>query len=132
MAKSAGRNYLVKKNGTTIASVRQKSVNWSSQMIDVTTDDDTGDTTYLADVLTGKALECSVEGLTNDDVFSDIAFSTTDADKFLDDLTIERPNGDEISGTFILSAYTETGAYQDAVTFTATLTRSGAHTFAEA
>ncbi|WP_428516280.1 phage tail tube protein [Roseovarius sp.] len=132
MAKSAGRNYLVKKGGTTIASVRQKSLNWSSQMIDVTTDDDTGDTTYLDDVLTGKALECSVEGLTNDDVFSDIAFSTTDSDKFLDDLTIERPNGDEISGAFILSAYTETGAYQDAVTFTATLTRSGAHTFTEA
>ena len=132
MAQSAGRAFAVKKGGTTIASVRSKSVTWNGTPIDTTNDDDDGATSYLSNTFANTTLEISVEGMTDDDVLSDLAFSATDSDKHLSDLTLERPNGDAISGTFIMTNYVETGAYQEAVTFTATLVRNGIHTFTPA
>ena len=132
MANSAGRAYVVKKNGTKIASVRSKSVTFNGNLIETTNDDDDGVTTYLADTFASTTLEISVEGLTDGDVLSDIAFSTTDADKHLSDVTLERPNGDAIGGTFILNNYQETGTHQDATTFTGTFVRSGIHTWTPA
>lgn len=129
MAKTAGRDFVVKKNTTAIASVRTKSVTWNGTPIDVTSDDDDGAMTYLADKFGNTSLEISVEGLTDDDVLSDLAFSATESDKFLSDLTLERANGDAISGSFILTNYVENGQYQEATTFTATLIRNGIHTF---
>lgn len=132
MAKAAGRDFALKKNSVVIASVRTKGVTWNGTAIDVTSDDDDGATTYLADAFASTTLELSVEGLTDDDVLSDLGFSTTDSDKHMSDITLERPNGDVISGTFIMTSYGETGQYQEATTFTATLVRSGAHTFTPA
>lgn len=129
MANAAGRNFVVKKSTTTIASVRSKSVTWNGTPIDTTNDDDDGATSFLADEFANTTLEISVEGLTDDDVFSDATFVATNSSKHFSDLTLERPNGDVISGTFILTNYVETGAYEDAVTFTATLVRNGIHTW---
>ena len=132
MAKSAGRDFVIKKAGTKIASVRQKSVTWNGELIDTTNDDDDAATTYLADEFAGTSLELSVEGLTDGDVLSDIAYATSHGSKHLDDITVERSNGDTISGDFILTSYVETGEYKDAVKFTATLVRSGIHTWSAA
>jgi predicted secreted protein len=132
MAKSAGRAFVVKKGGTAIAAVRTKSVTFNGTLIDTTSDDDDGDVTYLANVFASKSLEISVSGLTDGDVLSDLAFSTTDSDKFLSDLTLERPNGDVVAGTFVMTNYAENGSYDGPVEFTATLVRSGAHTFTPA
>lgn len=132
MANSAGRDFAVKIGGTKIASVRSKSFTSNKTPIETTNDDDSGVTSYLDGAFASKALEISVEGLTDDDVLSDIALSTTDSDSFLSNLTLERANGDEVSGNFILTAYTETGQYQEATTFSATLVRNGAHTFTPA
>lgn len=129
MANTAGRDFVVKKNSTAIASVRQKSVKWQGTPIDTTNDDDDGAMSYLADEFANTSLEITVEGLTDDDVLSDLAFVATNSSKHLSDITLERPNGDVISGTFILTNYEETGAYEDAVTFSATLIRSGIHTW---
>lgn len=132
MANTAGRDFVLAKNSTTIASVRSKSVTWNGTPIDTTNDDDAGATTYLADEFANTTLEISVEGLTDDDVLSDLAFATSDSGKHLSDITLTRPNGDAISGTFIMTNYQETGQYEDAVTFTATLVRSGIHTWTPA
>lgn len=132
MANTAGRDMVVKKGGTVIASVTTKSVNWQGTLIDITSDDDDGATTYLADVFANTTLEMSVDGFTDDDVLSDLAFSATDSDKHLSDLTLERANGDAISGTFIITSYQETGASAEGSTFTASIVRSGIHTWAPA
>lgn len=132
MANAAGRAFLVQKNSTTIASVRSKSVTWNGTPIDTTNDDDDGATSYLASEFANTSLEISVEGLTDDDVLSDLAFVATSSSKHLSDITLERPNGDVISGTFILTNYVETGTYEEAVTFTATLVRNGIHTWTPA
>jgi len=132
MANAAGRDFVVKKNTTIIASVRTKTVTWNGTPIDTTNDDDDGATSYLADEFANTTLEITVEGLTDDDVLSDLAFVATSSSKHLSDITLERPNGDVISGTFILTNYSETGAYEDATTFTATLVRNGIHTWTPA
>lgn len=129
MANAAGRKFVVKKNDVKIASVRSKSVTWNGNLIDTTNDDDDGAMSYLANEFASTSLEISVEGLTDSDVLSDIAFVATSATKHLSDITLERANGDEISGNFILTNYVETGAYEEAVTFTATLVRNGIHTW---
>lgn len=131
MAKSASRDFVVKMNDTKIAAVRTKGVTWNGTPIDISSDDDSPETTYLSDDFASTSLEITVEGLTDDDVLSDIAFGETDSDKHLADITLERANGDVISGTFIMTSYAENGQYQEASTFTATLVRSGAHTFTE-
>ena len=78
MAKGAGRAFVVKKDSTTIAAVRQKSMTWNGTPIDTTTDDDDGDMSYLSGEFGSKTLEISVEGLIDDDVLADLALSTTD------------------------------------------------------
>lgn len=132
MAQSAGRDFVVKKNGVTIASVRSKSFTSNKTPIETTNDDDAGFVSYLSGVFATKALEISVEGLTDDDIFFDAALSLTDADSFMSDITLERANGDAVSGEFILTNYSETGEYQDATKFTGTLVRNGAHTLTPA
>ena len=132
MANSSSRLFKIKVGGTVVASVRQKSVTWNGTPIDVSSDDDAGATTYLADEFADTTLEISVSGLTDGDVLSDAALATGHAAKHLSNLTVERANGDEISGNFILTNYAETGEYKDAVAFTATLVRNALHTWTPA
>lgn len=132
MAQSNSREFAVKKAATTIASVRSKTMTSNKTPIETTNDDDDADVSYLTGTFATKSLEISVEGLTDDDVLSDIALSNTDSDAHLSDITLVRPNGDIVSGNFILTNYVETGQYENAVTFTATLVRNGAHTFTAA
>lgn len=132
MAKASARDFVIKKNSTAIAAVRTKSVRWNGTPIDVTTDDDDGDTSYLDDVFASTSLELSVEGIVDGDVLADVAFVATHADKHLSDITVERANGDAIAGDFILTAYEESGEYQGSPTFTATLVRNGTHTWTPA
>lgn len=130
MARSDSRSFLLKKGGTTIASITSKSVTWNGTPIDVTSDDADGATTYLADIFANTTLEISASGFTDDDVLSDAAFVATDSSKHLSDITLARPNGDVISGNFIITSYAENGASQeDGVTFDCTLVRNGIHTW---
>jgi predicted secreted protein len=127
MAKVAGRDFLLKKNNVTIGGVRVTACAYAGTPIDVTDADDDGITKYLADTMARETLEITVEGLIDDDVLADIAFGTGTAAKFFSDITWTRGNGDVLSGTFILTAYQETGNEQEAGAFTATFVRSGIH-----
>lgn len=128
MAKSVGRDWLVKKNGTTIAAVRTKTLTITSNAVDVTNDDDDGIVTYLADTFSTEEMQWTVEGVTDSDVLWDAAVSTTASDRHFDDLTFTNSNGDVISGTFIMTNFSVTGNSGEAATFSATFVRSGIHT----
>lgn len=132
MAKAKGNALIIKKNGTTIAAVREKTFSFSGEGIDVTTDDDTSATVFLANEFASTTKSLEVSGLSDSPVLQDLAFSTSDSDKHLTDLTVHLPNGDIISGTFIMTSYTMTGSYNDAVTFSASFVRSGMHTLTAA
>lgn len=131
MAKQAGRLCVIKKNGTTIAGGRTVGMSVNGSPIDVQDQGDNGFATYLADVLTGQSIELTIDGYEEDQVLRDLSVGAASG-KFLSDLTYEFPNGDEISGDFVMTAYTETGAHEDGQTFNATFSSNGAWTYTQA
>lgn len=119
--------------GTKIASVRTKSFTVDSSAIDVTTDDDSGIRTLL-EAPGQHQIDMSVEGLlSNDDLLQQIVDGTL----FIQELTIKFPftfstTQATIVGDFRLNNYEQSGEYQDAIAFTATLQSTGPFTFTPA
>lgn len=126
MAANVGRNFTIDKAGTAIAGVRTKTVTFNGEPIDVTTDDDSGFRTLLATV-GQKSIDMSVEGITKDDTLRQAALSGSSL--LLTDVTVSYANGDALSGDFFLNSLEETGTYNDAITFTASLQSSGTFTY---
>lgn len=128
MAKAAGRNALIKKAATVIGGVRVTNVTMDAAPIDVTDNDSAGFTELLDNAFATRTLGFSVEGLEEDQVLRDIAFGTS-SNLLLTDLTFTFANADVLSGSFYMTNYTEGNPYQEAATFSATFTSSGAWTY---
>lgn len=126
MAANVGRNFTIDKAGTAIAGVRTKTVTFNGEPIDVTTDDDSGFRTLLA-TEGQKSIDMSVEGVTKNATLRQAALSGSSL--LLTDVTVSYANGDAISGDFFLNSLEETGTYNDAITFTASLQSSGTFTY---
>jgi len=112
-----------------IAGVRTKTVTINGEPIDITSDDDSGFRTLLGDAGT-RSIDLSVEGVTKDAVLRAIVAGSSS--QLLTDISVEYPNGDTISGDFYLVNIEESGEYQDAVTFSASLQSSGAFVYTPA
>lgn len=129
MTAKSGRGLKIKKGVTVIAGVRTKTVTMNGSPVDVTTDDENGYRTYLAEA--GEiGIDWTVEGMTKDSVLRAAALTNTTLE--LTDITIEYPNGDTLSGNVFMSSFEESGTYNDAVTFSATLQSSGEMTYTAA
>lgn len=129
MAASAGRELLIKKGVSVIAGVRTKTVTINGEPIDITSDDDSGFRTMLATAGL-RSIDLSVEGVTKDSTLRAIVAGVSS--QLLTDISIEYPNGDTIEGDFYLVNIEESGEYQDALTFSASLQSSGAFTYTPA
>lgn len=129
MAASAGRELLIKKGVSVIAGVRTKTVTINGEPIDVTSDDDSGFRTLLASAGL-RSIDLSVEGVTKDATLRAIVAGVSS--QLLTDISIEYPNGDTIDGDFYLVNIEESGEYQDALTFSASLQSSGPFTYTPA
>lgn len=130
MVKTAGRLCVIKKNGTTIAGGRTVGFTVNGSPVDVQDQGDSGFQTLLSGVITGQSIALTIEGYEEDQVLRDLALGAASG-RFLSDITLESPNGDEISGNFFLSAYTETGEYEDGLQFTAEFTSDGQWTYTQ-
>jgi len=126
MAANVGRNLLLKTGSTVIAGVRTKGIVVAGEVIDVTSDDDGGYRTSLAEA-GQKSLDISVDGITKDAELREAML--TGMTLTMTGLSIEYPNGDTITGDFLLVSVEESGSYNDAVTFTASIQSSGAWTY---
>lgn len=124
MAQQAGRDCVIKKNAVTIAGGRTVGVTVNGSPISTEDQGDAGIATYLDDVMTGQSLELTIEGVEEDGVLRGIALGTASG-KFLSDLSFVFPDGDAITGDFVMTAYSETGAYEDAQMFNATFSSNG-------
>ena len=131
MAKSAGRLNVIKKNNVAIAGGKTVGFTVNGSPVDVQDQGDSGFQTHLAGVITGQSIELTIEGYEEDQVLRDLALGAASG-RFLTDITFEAPNGDELSGNFFLSAYSETGEFEDGSTFSAAFTSDGAWTFTAA
>ena len=134
MTSAVGRELLLKKGGTVIAGLRNVTLSWGGESINVTTGDDSGKRLLLA-ASGEEQIDISFDGLTTDSVLRDIALGS--GSKLLTDITIEWPlfdsatNSDpaDISGDFRFPSYEEGAPYQDAITFSGSLESSGAWTY---
>jgi predicted secreted protein len=128
MAKTAGRLFVLKKGVTVIGGGRSLSVSVNGSPIDVSDKDSAGFVEYLADELTGRQLEFTVDGIEEDQVLRDLAFGASSG-VFLSDLTFEFGATSTVSGDFVMTGYSETGEYQDSITYTATFVSDGSWTY---
>lgn len=126
MAAAKGRDLLVKQGSTVIAGIRTKGVSVNGEPIDVTTDDDAGYRTLLADAGT-YSIDLSIEGVTKDDTLR--ALIMAGGSLMLTDITVEYPDGHTLAGNFFLASLEETGTYNEAVTFSGSLQSSGTWTY---
>jgi TP901-1 family phage major tail protein len=125
MASEIGRKLVVKRDGTTVAGVRTKSVTINNEAVDITTDDDTGYRTLLEE--SGqKQIDMSVEGLTKDDTLIEKATSGT---SLIENYTIELPSGATITGSFRFNNLEVGAEYNEAITFTSEFQSTGSFTF---
>lgn len=125
MAARSGRDLLIKRNNTVIAGVRTKGVAINREPVDITNDDDDGWRAVLAQP-GEKQIDLTVGGVTKDDVLRAVAFTEPG---IFEDMTLEYPDGSVIAGDFFLANYNESGEYNDAITFEATLQSSGVFTY---
>jgi predicted secreted protein len=123
MAATNGRELKILKNNVPIAGVRTKTVAIAGEPIDITSDDDLGYRTMLAEAGT-YSIDLTVEGVTKDDVLRSVIL--TGGTLLLTDITIEYPDGSNIAGDFFLASVEDSGEYADALTFSASLQSSGA------
>lgn len=129
MPAAKGRSLLVKRGAVVIAGLRTKGVSFNGEPIDVTTDDEAGYRTLLADPGT-KSIDLSIEGLTKDD---DLRVAVLNgASLMLTDVTITYPDGGILAGDFFLTSLEESGSYNEAITFSGSLQSSGAWTYTPA
>lgn len=128
MATFVGRKAVLKKDTTTIASLRTRTVTLNNEPVDVTTDDAEGFRTLLAEPGT-KTLDISCEGLTTDATLLTAAMSGTD---ILEAYSILFPAIGTLAGDFVITSFEVGAAYNEASTFSASLQSAGEFTFTAA
>lgn len=130
MAKAAGRLAVLKKAGTPIGGVQVTTIKWAGEAIDATDRDSSGIVEVLSAVAS-QQITLDVEGLAKDSTLRDIAFNPATS-KLLTDLTFVFADAlaaaDTIAGNFFLASYEEGNPHDNASTFKASFTSSGAWT----
>lgn len=133
---SAGRDLRIKYSsdgGTTfvaVAGARTDKFTINREGIDITSKDDAGVRTMLAETGT-FSVDASIEGVLEDDTILDLAIDPTQTTLF--DFQIDVSGIGTITGEWYLGNFELTGEYgANAVTFTANLQSSGTMTYAAA
>jgi TP901-1 family phage major tail protein len=125
MAKS-GRDLTFTWDSVALAGVQTKGYTVSNTYVDVTTDDEDGWRTLLADPGL-RAVEATVGGITKNQVLlAEVMKASITGEPLLIDLPTTTGT---LAGTFLCSSYEETGEHDGAVKFTATFMSSGAVTY---
>lgn len=122
MAEQLGRKVTISIGGAVRATARSKNLSINNEMVDVTADGDDGIQRFLHEP-GQKAVEITVSGMfdTSDDTLPVLALS--------DDLSTEiilDYGTYTITGTFVMPSYSEGKEHNDAQTFDATFSSSGA------
>jgi predicted secreted protein len=134
MAGNVGREFELQKNGTPLLGLRDISVEKAEGEINITTGEDDG-WQLLLDPSSERSINISFSGISKDNVIRDIVMSGSPT-LLLTDVTLVYPiyvNGNTtnatLTGNFRINGITDTGPYNDACTFDATLMSSGPMVF---
>lgn len=127
MAAFKGRLLIAKWGGTSLGGVREKSLQLNGERIDISSDDDAGWQKLHDTEAAQKEVQVTISGVSKDNVLRSDWFNGTNCVRVLE---LDYPDGGIITGTFHLESFSETGTYNDAVSYEATFRSSGAITFA--
>jgi TP901-1 family phage major tail protein len=121
----SGRKLRITRDGVTIVGARTDNFTISNEPIDITDKDDAGWSTSLADAGL-RAIEADVEGVLKDaTLITNVTGSTS---LLLKSCVLEAEGIATFTGDFYLNSVEIGGEQEDAVTFSATLSSSGAIT----
>lgn len=124
MAGYYGRKVTFEWDGDEIDGVREKSLTINGEQANVTSDEDDG-VRHLLDEDDEFSVDIELSGVTKSNV---LRKAKADGD-IQETATLTYPNGDVISATFNMGAYTEGQPYNDATTFSVTLHSTGPVTY---
>ena len=126
MAGTNGRNLTIDWDTVTLVGVRTKGYTITNDYVDVTTDDDDGWQTLLADPGL-RSVEVTAGGISSDQVLlAEMMKSNITGEP----LTIQLPTTTgTLAGTFLVSSFEQTGEHDGAVEFTASFMSSGPVTY---
>ena len=133
MAGFNGRALTLDWDTTTLVGVRTRGFTINNEHVDVTTDDDSGWRTLLADPGL-RSVEVTVGGITSDEILIAEIMQASITGEVLD---VMLPTGTatgiitpgKLSGNFHVSSYEQTGEHDGAVEFSATFMSDGAITY---
>lgn len=126
MAGANGRALTIKWDGTTLVGVRTRGYTITNDYVDVTTDDDNGWRTLLANPGL-RSMEATVSGISSDQI---LIAEVMNASITGETLTVELPTTTgTLAGTFLCSSFEQSGEHDGAVEFSATFMSSGAVTY---
>ncbi len=130
MAGHNSRDLTIDWNSIEIANVQSKQFTINNEYVDVTTDDDNGWRTLLADPGT-RAVEVQVSGVaTSEAVLADIMAASISAQTLEVNLPSSLATPGDLSGSFLVSSYEYNGASSDgSVEFSASFMSTGAVTY---
>lgn len=129
MAGFNGRKLTIDYSTTTLVGVRTRGFTVTNDYVDVTTDDDSGWRTLLADPGL-RSVEVTVGGITSDEVLlADIMVANVASDVVDANLPTGTAVGvttpGKLSGQWLISSYEQTGEHDGAVEFSATFMSTG-------
>lgn len=125
MSANAGREVDFLWNGLPLLGVREKNIAFNGEPINVTSDEDQGWRTLIPDVANENQIDITLSGVTKDTRLKTDWFAMTRTRT----ASFTYPNGDVITGTFMISAFSEGVPYNDAITFECTLQSTGEVTY---
>jgi len=130
MAGYNARKLVIDWDSTTLAGVQSKSFSINNEMVDVTTDDDAGWRTLLADPGL-RSVEVTVSGITSDEVLlADVMAASISATTLDVTLPTSLSSAGTLSGEFYISNFEENAGSSDgAVEFSASFMSSGEITY---
>jgi TP901-1 family phage major tail protein len=128
MAGHNGRKLIIEWDAVDLAGVKTKTYSINNEYVDVTTDDDDGWRTLLADPGL-RSVEVTVGGVTSDQVLlAEIMKANITGEPL--DIELPTATGAQLSGTFVISAYEGSGEHDGAYEFSATFMSAGVVTYA--
>lgn len=126
MSGTNGRNLTIDWDSVTLVGVRTKGYTITNDYVDVTTDDDAGWRTLLANPGL-RSVEVTVGGISSDQV---LIAEMMKANITGEPLTVQLPTTTgTLAGTFLCSSLEQTGEHDGAVEFTSTFMSNGAVTY---
>ena len=130
---NSGRNLVLKKNSVAIAGIRNATIDWSGDSIDISNNDTAGKRKLLGD-LAQEQITISGDGIELEDIFRAVCLAS--GSKMLTDISVDLPIVEStnttkgtITGSFLVTAFSLGAPYNDAVTFNVTMESSGAWTY---